>query len=70
MFVDRIIQNFENQMVQTSLIRIPDEHARPFPDRLQAFQFVDLRGVVFLRRTDSGRAVSNQFVGWNFVLSS
>ena len=36
MFIDRIIQDLENQMVQTSLIRIADEHSRPFSNRLEA----------------------------------
>jgi hypothetical protein len=55
MFVDRIVQNLKNQMVQASLIRIANEHSRPFSDRLEAFQFVDLRGVVLLCCTDSSR---------------
>src|SRR5438045_2263858 len=56
-------------MVQTPLIRVSDEHAGPFANRLEAFQLVDLSGVVFLRSADSGRAGSRQFVDRNFVFS-
>ena len=48
MFVDRIIQNFENAVMQTTLIGIADIHARPLPHRFQAFEFIDLGGVIFL----------------------
>src|SRR6266481_1004354 len=63
------MEHLKNQMVQTPLIRVPDKHAGPFANRLEALQFVDLRGVVFLCRADSGRAIWRQFVDRNFVLS-
>src|SRR6266567_3381791 len=69
MLVDRVIEHFKNQMVQTSLVRVPDKHAGPFANRLEALQFVDLRGVVFLCRADSGHAILRQFIDRNFVLS-
>jgi hypothetical protein len=69
MFVDRIVQNLENQMMQTPLIRVANEHSRPLSDRLEAFQFVDLRGVVFLRRADSSRSPARCFFDRNFFLS-
>jgi hypothetical protein len=56
MFVDRIVQHLENQMVQTPLIRVADKHSRPLSDRFEALQFVDLRGVVLLRWADSSRS--------------
>ena len=36
-FVDGIIDNFVNQVMQPSLIGIADEHPWPFPDRFEAF---------------------------------
>src|SRR5207302_3495638 len=54
MFVDRIVENFEHHVVQTALVRIADIHPGPFPDCLQAFELVDLRGVVFLQFVDVG----------------
>ncbi len=67
MFVDRVIEHFENQMVQPPLIRVSDEHAGSFANCLQAFQLVDLSGIVFLCRADSGRAEAGRFVDRNFV---
>src|SRR5205085_7604478 len=69
MFVDRIVENFEHQVVQTSLVRIADVHPRPFPDCFQTFELVDLSRVVFLRFIDVGRvalAISFErfFVVW------
>ncbi len=55
-FVDRIIDYFVNEVVQPPLIWVSNEHPGPFPDRLEAFQLVDLRRVIFLRGRDSGRA--------------
>src|SRR5438477_8458827 len=52
MFVDRVVENFEDQVMQTALVRIANVHSRAFPDRLQTFEFVDLRGVVFLEFVD------------------
>ena len=57
MFVNGIVENFEHHVMQTALIRVADVHARAFPDSFQAFQLVDLRGVVFLRGADSGHAI-------------
>jgi hypothetical protein len=48
MFVDRIIENFENHVMQSAFVRVADIHSRPFPDCFETFEFVDLRGVVFL----------------------
>src|SRR5580765_6244655 len=69
MFVDRVIEHFENQMMQTALIRVSDEHSRPFSDRLKTLQFVDLRGVVFLRCANPGRATATRFFNRNFFLN-
>jgi hypothetical protein len=68
MFVDRIVQDLENQMVQTPLIRVADEHSRPLPDRFEAFQFVDLRGVVLLCRANSSRSPARRFFDRNLFL--
>src|SRR4051794_1792964 len=61
MFVDRVVEDFVNQVMQAALIRISDEHSGPLPDGFQAFQFVDLRRVVFLRSSDSGCATRGFF---------
>src|SRR5436309_15503075 len=68
MFVNGVINDFVNQVMQPSLIRISDEHPRPFPDRFEAFKFVDLRRVVFLCGRDSGRA-ARYFFDRNFFLN-
>jgi hypothetical protein len=36
-FIDGIVDNFVNQMVQTPFAGVPDVHARSFSDRFQAF---------------------------------
>jgi hypothetical protein len=54
MFVDRIVENFENAVMQTAFVRIADVHSGALPDCFEALQFVDLRGVVFLILTDAG----------------
>src|SRR5437763_1382651 len=55
MFVDRVVNDFVNHVMQTALIRVADIHARAFPDRFQTFQFVDLRRVVLLRFINARR---------------
>ena len=37
MFIDRIVQHLENQMVQTPLIGIANEHSRPLSNRFETF---------------------------------
>ena len=53
MFVDRVVENFENAVMQTALVRVADIHARAFPDRFQTLEFIDLGGVVFLAISES-----------------
>jgi hypothetical protein len=65
MFVDRIIENFVNQVMQPPFVRVPNEHSRPLPDCFEAFELVDLRRVVFLRGGDSGTNVFDR----NFLLN-
>ena len=36
-FVDGIVDDFVNKVMQPPLIRISDEHSRPFPDRFETF---------------------------------
>src|SRR5437660_1964701 len=68
MFVDRIVENFEHHVVQTALVRIADIHPRPFPDCLQAFELVDLSGVVLLEFVDVGElALTISFDGFFVV---
>src|SRR5204863_9639730 len=49
MFVDGVIENFINQVMQSAFVRISNKHSRPFPDCFETFELVDLRRVVFLR---------------------
>ena len=37
-FIDRVIDGFPDQMVQSARIRRPDIHPRTFSDRFQSFQ--------------------------------
>ena len=54
MFIDGIVQHLENAMMQPALIRVADVHARTFSDRLQPFEFIDLRGIVFVSHIRRG----------------
>ncbi len=58
MFVDRVVENFENHVVQTALIRVADVHSGPLSDGLQPLEFIDLGGVVFLAGGDAGSCVA------------
>jgi len=69
MFVDGIVEHLEDLVMQTALIGIADLHPGALAHRFQTFQLVDLRGVVFLRRADSGHSIARQFLDRNFVLS-
>ena len=53
-FINRVVQHLEHAMMQTPLVGVTDIHARPLANRLQTFQFVDLRRIVFLRRFRTG----------------
>ncbi len=55
MFVDRVIENLENAVVQAAFVGVADIHARALPDSFEALQFVDLGGVVLLILADAGR---------------
>src|SRR5208283_2921548 len=46
MFVNRVIENLKNAVVQAALIRISNVHSGPFSNRLQALEFVNLRSAV------------------------
>ena len=50
MFVDGIVEDFENAMMQPAFVGVADVHAGAFPDGFQAFEFIDFCGVVFLVR--------------------
>ena len=41
-FVDGVVQNFPQQVVKTRLTRASDVHSRPFSDRIQALQDLDV----------------------------
>ncbi len=46
-FVDRVVQNLENAVVQATFVCGPDIHAGALADAGEAFEFVDFGGVVF-----------------------
>ena len=46
-FVDRVVENLENAVVQPALVCRPDIHSRALADARQALQFVNFRSVVF-----------------------
>jgi hypothetical protein len=57
-FVDGVVEHLEDAVVEAAFVGVADVHARPFADRLETFQLVDLRGVVGLgvgRRGGLGR---------------
>ena len=64
MFIDRIIEDFKDHVVQTAFIGVADVHARPLSHRFEALKFVDLGGIVFLPSADSsGTRDRNRFHG-------
>src|SRR5690349_18674352 len=68
MFVDRIVDDFINHVMQTALVRVADIHARALPDRFQPLEFVDLRSVVLLRFVNAGRLTRLIFLAQIFVV--
>lgn len=50
-FVDAVVHDFENQMVQPRLIRVANVHRRALTDALNAFQVTNVVGAVFSGRT-------------------
>jgi len=56
MFVDRVIEHFEDAVVQTAFVWVPNIHPRALSDRFETLEFIDLGGVVFLVFADAGRA--------------
>ena len=68
MFVDRVIQNFEDAVMQTTLIGIADKHAWPLPHRFQAFEFIDLGSVIFLIIGDAREPFFGQILHGRFVV--
>ena len=45
-FVDRVVDDFMDKVVQAPAVNGPDVHRGPFSDRLEALQHLDLLGVV------------------------
>jgi hypothetical protein len=48
MFVDRVVEHFENTVVQTAFVRIADVHAGAFSHRFQALELVYFGGIVLI----------------------
>jgi hypothetical protein len=69
--VDGVVENLKDAVVESALIRITDVHSGAFADRLETFQFVDLRssvllaaGCVLLFRNIGVVEGDNRFSGW------
>ena len=62
MFVDRVIENLEDHVMQTALIGVADVHARALADGFEPLKFIDLRRVVFLRFSNPDVVVSGILV--------
>ena len=45
-FIDCIVNNFINQVVQASLVSTTNVHSRPFPNSLHSFKYLYIRGGV------------------------
>ena len=65
MFVDGIVDDFIDHVMQTAFVRVTDIHARPLSNRFQTLEFVDLSSVVLLRFINAGREA---FIARNFVV--
>ena len=55
MFVDGIVYDFEDHVMEAPFVRVSDIHSWPLANGFEPFEFIDLSGVVFLRTADSGR---------------
>ena len=55
-FVDRVVHDLVNEMVQTGGARRPDVHGGPFPNGLEAFENLDLVRAVVVDRAAAVRA--------------
>ncbi len=45
-FVNGVVDDFEDAVVQTAFGGVPDVHVRSLADTFEAFEFLDLGGVV------------------------
>ena len=68
MFVDRVVEHLKHHVVQTTFIRIADVHAGSFSNSFKAFEFIDLRSVIFLRRIDAGYSIRRRKFRRQFVI--
>ena len=41
-FINGIVQHFENAMMQTAFVRVANVHAGPLTNRFKTFKFIDL----------------------------
>jgi hypothetical protein len=69
MFINRIIKNLEDHVMEATFVGVTNVHSRALANGLETFEFVDLGGIVFLGRADSGRSIFGQFFDRNFVVS-
>jgi hypothetical protein len=47
--VDRVVENFENAVVEAALVGVTDIHAGALANGIEAFQLIDLGGIINLR---------------------
>ena len=57
MFINRVIEDLENAVVQSALIGVADVHPGAFPHCLKTFKFINLGGIIFLALTDASGVV-------------
>src|SRR6267378_2299547 len=68
MFVDRVVDDFVDHVMQSALVRVANVHSGAFPDRFQPFQLVDLGRVVLLRFIDARSLARLTFFARSFVV--
>ena len=67
-FVDGVVHDLVHQVVEAPWTGAPDVHTGAFPNRLKTFEFVDLGGIVFLRRIDAYHSLRRRKFGRQFVI--
>jgi hypothetical protein len=64
MFVNGVVEYFENAVMQPAFIGVSDVHSGPFADGFQPLELIDFRRIIFLRRVDRRGSI---FHGFKYV---
>ena len=64
-FVDRVVHHFEHEMVETSLARVADVHARALANGLEPFEHFDVLGAVHGDGLGCAQSTSEKQFGWS-----